>query len=779
MAPRPQDLYGTFGSVPNVENQGVSSAHFDAHANANTFGAGVGEAITNFAGQSAKIAEHFGQMSVESKVKDDYANKYIPAALELKKNYELLRGQDKVTGYDNYINNLTDLNKDFVAQQPGQLGQDAMGNLVNSHTIQERKSAQSDLVASQKQFNDQSTYDMLNANKTLASSYYNDPVMVKSLEQQNNNHILIQYIDNGHDPNNPASASMISAAQRENTGQMAVDMISTAIRGGDSIGANNLRANYANTIPGYIKLNLDNTIHTQNIQQTSIAGLKSLHTGEPFSEAIGAPASRVQALIADTARSGNVDINNALTVLRIESADGQNLGGRGTLGQDKESKGKPIEEQALALVNNLRTANNKATEILGRQAEAWEGYIVYQQGVGGGPALLKAAQDNPDARAIDILAPLYKDRDDAIDAVIDNGGNVTMTASDFVDHLKQLYNDNGRRAESSFGDATTPGDSILKSRQQTGVTVQPGATPVQSLLNFNKRTPELLARINAIPNLEERAGVMEAFKRDQNKYQESASAYTNAIIAQATELAADPNFTSLEQIPTELYSALNTVHPETLGYMERRLKLNMQKRSGYLSKDMNQYGNSFYDLFNAIHSEGPEKITSIAQLQRHAGKDITIAGYDRLVKELQGKNTPDGEAEGMMKKQFFANAKAQISGSDDILGIKDPKGDEIYLRFMAQALPAFEKGKTDGKSATQLLDPASSDYIGKSISSFKRTLSEQLADMNQITANLDTPEGLKDAVAAGKISREEATKIALERGYIRSQNNITVPLAID
>jgi hypothetical protein len=54
------------------------------------------------------------------------------------------------------------------------------------------------------------------------------------------------------------------------------------------------------------------------------------------------------------------------------------------------------------------------------------------------------------------------------------------------------------------------------------------------------------------------------------------------------------------------------------------------------------------------------------------------------------------------------------------LHIKDPKGDELYLKFLANALPAYDAGKKAGKTPAQLLNPDSPDYIGKSITNYKR-----------------------------------------------------------
>lgn len=811
--PKSEDIYGSAGSVPTVENQGVSGAGLNVKASPDSFGANIGQAISGMGKEAEDIGNHFAQMTAEAKVNDDYANKYVPAAANLRAQYDSLRGQDKVAGYNSYISGLQNLNTQFTAAQPGDYGQKAMSAAINRHVEGEIFGAKKELVASQQAFSDQSRYDLIRANNSQAAQNYNNPELVNSYQTQNDNHILISHIDNGIDPNTEAGKSVIDDAQKNATGQMATSMIQTAFNNGDAISANALRANYSNFIPGYQKLALDNTLHTQNMNIAGKQATQALTVGKPMPEVIGAPPSQVQALVANTAKTSEVDPNHALTILRIESSNGQNLGTRGTLGQDKESAGKSLAEQAKALCDNLKTSGVQATNALGRQSEPWEAYTVYQQGAGGGVALLKAAQENPNINAVEILSPLYKSPKDALAAVNNNGGNSTMSVSDFVDHIKQVYTDNAKRANCDFANMDNPGEAITAPHQTTGVTVQPAASPIQSQLNFEKKVPDIMNQISNIPNYDVRVGVMKAFNQDRQRYGDAAIAYKNVLVNQAGQLAADPKFTSVDQIPPEMHAALAADHPQTLDYMERRAQVNLDKQSGNTTKDMKEYGQGFYDLFNRVHAIGddPNKINSAAELQRHIGKDgdLTIAGYDRLSKEIAGKNTPDGEAEGLMKKQFFANAKQQISGKDEMLGIKDPQGEENYLRFMAQALPAYEKGKSDGKSAADLLNPDSKDYIGKSIPTFKRSISEQLADMENASGSvtapeenkpgmiatgihkfasaigaipenngIDTPEGLRNAVINGKMTRAEGESEAIKRGYIKApEAKPTVPLA--
>jgi hypothetical protein len=193
------------------------------------------------------------------------------------------------------------------------------------------------------------------------------------------------------------------------------------------------------------------------------------------------------------------------------------------------------------------------------------------------------------------------------------------------------------------------------------------------------------------------------------------------------------------------------------------------------------YGPAFMDIYQRVHlpDGSPEKITDPAMLYPMVGKQggLTVAGVDKLHAEINSRRTPEGVAEAEMKKQFLMTAKGQISGSDEGLHIKDPKGDELYLKFLANALPAYDAGKKAGKTPAQLLNPESPDYIGKAVEQYKRPMNQWFSDVvnNGTTATAAAPEfnpaqakSLDELVAAyraGKVSRAVASEIAIAKGW--------------
>lgn len=201
------------------------------------------------------------------------------------------------------------------------------------------------------------------------------------------------------------------------------------------------------------------------------------------------------------------------------------------------------------------------------------------------------------------------------------------------------------------------------------------------------------------------------------------------------------------------------------------------------SKDDKTYGKGFYQAYQMVHApEGtPGRITDPSVLYSRVGPggDLTVHGVDKLVAEISARKTPEGVAETEMKKQFLATARDQISGTDEGLHIKDPKGDELYLKFLANVLPAYDAGKKAGKSPAQLLNPDSPDYIGKAIANYKRPTSQWFSDVvhDQPTAaaaettttfDVSQVKNLGDLVTAyrsGKVSKAVADQMAVDKGW--------------
>jgi muramidase (phage lysozyme) len=297
-------------------------------------------------------------------------------------------------------------------------------------------------------------------------------------------------------------------------------------------------------------------------------------------------------------------------------------------------------------------------------------------------------------------------------------------------------------------------------------------------VNRGDRSPipnadEIMDRINNDPLLAERPELKKAVLQNAlGKIAQQERAYNMTVKAQK-----DQSDAAEMQVFANIHSDKPTVTVQDIvnnPLMSKEAKERMTEqfeRATGAEKAERTYGSGFYDLYRRVHApEGdPDRITDASQLYGHVGPqgDLTVAGVDKLNSEIQGRKTPEGAAESEMKKQFLANARAQITGTDEGLHIKDPKGDELYLRLLAQVLPAYDAARKAGKSAPSLLNPESADYLGSAIANFKRPMTQWYSDMVHDQADatkapgfdVNNVESLDDAVAAykdAKISRAQA-----------------------
>jgi hypothetical protein len=101
------------------------------------------------------------------------------------------------------------------------------------------------------------------------------------------------------------------------------------------------------------------------------------------------------------------------------------------------------EDSTVAAVAFAVENANRLRNVLGREPEGWELYLAHQQGGGGATKLLK----NPDAKVSTLLSR---------DAIVNNGGNMNMTAGEFANIWKEKFNKpGGTRATQGVGEVTS------------------------------------------------------------------------------------------------------------------------------------------------------------------------------------------------------------------------------------------------------------------------------------------------------------------------------------
>jgi hypothetical protein len=151
----------------------------------------------------------------------------------------------------------------------------------------------------------------------------------------------------------------------------------------------------------------------------------------------------------------------------------------------------------------------------------------------------------------------------------------------------------------------------------------------------------------------------------------------------------------------------------------------------------------YKQLFDDIHNG---KITDPNQLNSRFGNGIDMPTLQILRKEVEGRNTPDGLAEGKIKDAFLKNVEGQLVKGNPMMGIKDPEGEQHYADFLSDFLPSYTQKRNAGMTPAQLLNSNSPDYMGKMVAPHLRTQQEI---MNSIYNVPQTPSAQVQGTPSG------------------------------
>lgn len=772
MAQNSEPYSGVPTVEPRVGGTGGEPIHVDA-ANPAAFGGQIGEAeqrggaeLQQTGDKGLNVAADFAKMATEARADNDFANTYAPQAAAARQKFDALDDKDKVAGGVEYLNTLKGLQDQLTGDKSGYgpYGKQLMGSLITRHIFAETTGIDKEIVEATQKNAAQGKVALMAANNGYAAQNYDNPAVVDQMSSANSSLRTMQVMNAGHDVTTPDGQNVLQEYQRQDTGAMADAMVKSAVADGNISAAMRIRGTYNDAIPGYKQLDMDNVIHTASMQQFGTQGVTSLAAGQAIPQVSSMPQATVQVTVANTAQASGVNPNDALTVATIESAMGKNVGTRGTIGQDKGSAGQPLDAQAKALCDNWKASHDPASNALGREPQGWEQYTVYQQGISGGAALLKA---DPNAKAVDILRPLYANAKDALSAITNNGGTATMTVSDFLDQEKQRWNDSAARANCNFTAGTPPGDQILAAHQTPGTTVQPGANPAQDYRNWQKANILNMQQIMAMPSGPARNALLQENQFQTSKRETAANSYRSDLVNQASQLAQDPNFTSMNQVSPEMHSSLLETSPNTLSYMESRAEYNIKHQGGVMSKDAENYGAGYKNVLQDIWNG---KVTNVSQLHDAVAKDqLTIAGYDLMAKQLPtAKEDPIQKAnENKLNQKTFDTVENTIThgASKDVIA-HSPELQKAVNAANFALFNAINERKSRDIPPNQYYDQSNKEWIGNDAKVLQVTHAQSVAATIKANQAVAHPVTLSDIIGQAKATTDPVKQAALRQQAI-------------
>jgi len=317
-----------------------------------------------------------------------------------------------------------------------------------------------------------------------------------------------------------------------------------------------------------------------------------------------------------------------------------------------------------------------------------------------------------------------------------------------------------------------------------------------------RTSPELAEKLYNDGNLPGQKNLTEAGNAQVVAYIQTAQNAERAKVAIAKAAEEGARREAAEQdgnaIIRDIYKGggvkvMDKILNSNLSWQQKQAMINIAeenaKGDGAGNRDTTTYGGGFFDVYQKIHT-GEIKSPEDLWKQVGPGKPLTLAGADRLANEITGRRTPEGKNEADLKQGFIKAMEQQLSGRNDMLGFKDPKGDMLNQQALSWLLPAYERAKAEGKYPPEvLLDPASPNSLWKGVMRFKRSPNQQMADMMNFGTDLGTPapapvdgsRGIGGAAAkpvayksaadvsaaykAGKIDRNSAAAILRQNGW--------------
>jgi hypothetical protein len=145
------------------------------------------------------------------------------------------------------------------------------------------------------------------------------------------------------------------------------------------------------------------------------------------------------------------------------------------------------------------------------------------------------------------------------------------------------------------------------------------------------------------------------------------------------------------------------------------------------------FGAGVHDILDGVLApEGsPNRIADASGLWPHVGPGdgatITNSGANAVSQLIGIRGNPQGESDAAAIKGFLDYQHGALTFSNKGTGMVDEKGERIYSRFVAAALPQLVAAQKAGTLA-DALNPQSKNYVGTQAASYMRTPAQTRLD---------------------------------------------------
>lgn len=168
--------------------------------------------------------------------------------------------------------------------------------------------------------------------------------------------------------------------------------------------------------------------------------------------------------------------------------------------------------------------------------------------------------------------------------------------------------------------------------------------------------------------------------------------------------------TTMADLPPDVQQTISKLSPQNLNGIHAQFDRNLRQANGEFTKSDPKL---VHDLTQRIYlGDGdPKRITQPGQLSEFMGKGLNYTDHQRLVKEIQDANNPEGSPFMRQTQQVKNTARDMLKSSMSVLAIQHPElAEEAAYRFGIDFDNKVKAARTANQDPQSLLTPGSKDY---------------------------------------------------------------------
>lgn len=125
------------------------------------------------------------------------------------------------------------------------------------------------------------------------------------------------------------------------------------------------------------------------------------------------------------------------------------------------------------------------------------------------------------------------------------------------------------------------------------------------------------------------------------------------------------------------------------------------------------------DIYKVVQDTLTGKVSDPSQYSNYGiGSDkapLSESGFMMVSKELENSQSPSGKAFAIAESNFLERLHSQYTGYGQIPGVGQYSSSAAFNQAMSEVMPKIQAGVSAGKTADQLFNPKSPDYIQSSV----------------------------------------------------------------